>query len=183
MEQAFLTQIRGELGQALAALGQAGALRRGGLFILGCSTSEVAGSRIGSDSSQEIGDVIIDTLLEGLAPYGMTLAVGCCEHLNRAVVLPRAEAEHRGLTIVSVRPALHAGGAAGVAYYGRLEDPVMVEHVAAQAGIDIGHTMIGMHLQHVAVPFRCEVKHIGKAPLVLATTRPKYVGGPRAQYD
>lgn len=183
MEQEFLQQIREELTAAIQAMGQAGGLRRGGIFVLGCSTSEVAGSRIGSHSSQEIGDTIIDTLLELLSPYGMTLAVGCCEHLNRAVALPRETAQARGYEIVTVRPALHAGGACGVAYFARMADPVMVEYIQADAGIDIGHTMIGMHLKHVAVPFRCAVTSVGKAPLVLATTRPKYIGGPRAQYE
>ncbi|MDD3242649.1 MAG: TIGR01440 family protein [Eubacteriales bacterium] len=184
MEKEFLEQIRRELTQAVAALGQAGHCKRGGIFIFGCSTSEIAGSRIGSDSSQEIGNTVIDTLLESLSPYGMTLAVGCCEHLNRSVALPRSVAEAKGFEIVTVRPALHAGGACGVAYFAHMgEEACMVEQVQADVGIDVGHTMIGMHLKHVAVPFRCEVKSIGKAPLVLAFTRPKYVGGPRAQYE
>lgn len=182
MEKAFLEQIAGEIRQAVADMAAEGRLRRGGIFVLGCSTSEIAGARIGSSSSQAIGDTVIDTLLEVLAPWEMTLAVGCCEHLNRSLVVPRALIDRCGLEEVTVRPALHAGGACGVAYYARLEEPAMVASLAAHAGMDIGHTMIGMHMRAVAVPFRPSVKSVGMAPLVMAYTRPRYVGGPRAEY-
>ena len=177
-----MEDIRKAIETILDEMNDAGVLRHGGLFVLGCSTSEVAGERIGKGSSQEIGNVIIDTLLEKLSAWDMTLAVGCCEHLNRAVAMPRAEAEKRGYEIVTVKPALHAGGACGVAYFARMSDPVMVEAIQADAGLDIGHTMIGMHLKRVAVPFRATVTHVCKAPVVMAYTRPKYVGGPRATY-
>lgn len=182
MEQAFLEQIAREIRQAVADMAAEGRLRREELFVLGCSTSEIAGARIGSASSQAIGDTVIDTLLDALAPYAMTLAVGCCEHLNRSLVVPRAAIRRWGLEEVTVRPALHAGGACGVAYYARLEEPAMVQAVAACAGMDIGHTMIGMHMRAVAVPFRPSVKTVGMAPLVMAYSRPRYVGGPRAEY-
>ena len=183
MEEQQRRDIVNSLEQAMDALIAVAALKPRQLFVLGASTSEVAGHDIGSSSSQEIGDLIIDTVLRKLEPTGAWLAVGCCEHLNRAIVLPRAAAEHYGLEPVWVRPALKAGGACGTAYYDRLAEPVMVERVAAHAGMDIGDAMIGMHLKAVAVPVRCPVRRVGQANLVLARTRPKYVGGPRAQYE
>lgn len=183
MEEQQTQRITAALNAALDHLLSVANLKAGQILVLGASTSEVAGHNIGSASSQEIGDLIIDTLCRRLEPLGIWLAVGCCEHLNRAIVLPREAAERYGLEPVWVRPALKAGGACGTAYYNRLADPVMVERVAAHAGIDIGDAMIGMHLRPVAVPVRCEVRKVGEANLVLARTRPKYVGGPRAQYD
>lgn len=182
MDEQFLHEAKRALGIAVDALLASAKLKPGNVFVLGASTSEVAGSRIGSASSQEIGDAIISTLVAKLTPLDIVLAVGCCEHLNRAVVLPRDVAKRMGLTIVYARPALKAGGACGTAYYDMLPDPVMVETIQAHAGMDIGDTLIGMHLRPVAVPVRCEIKAIGQANLVLAYTRPKYIGGIRAQY-
>jgi uncharacterized protein (TIGR01440 family) len=182
MDEQFLYEVKRSLSIAADALLASSGLKPGNLLVLGASTSEVAGSRIGSASSQEIGDAIISTLVEKLTPLGIVLAVGCCEHLNRAVVIPRDAAERMGLTIVYARPVLKAGGACGTAYYGILPDPVMVETIEAHAGMDIGDTLIGMHLRRVAVPVRCEIKSIGRANLVMARTRPKYIGGSRAQY-
>lgn len=182
MDEHFFCEVKHSLGIALDALLASSKLKPCNVLVLGASTSEVAGSRIGSASSQEIGDAIISTLVEKLTPLGIVLAVGCCEHLNRAIVLPRDVAERMGLTIVFARPVLKAGGACGTAYYGMLSDPVMVEAIQAHAGMDIGDTLIGMHLRPVAVPVRCEIKAIGHANLVLAYTRPKYIGGSRAQY-
>jgi len=178
----LLQEIRENLRIALAALEDRGALKPGAVMVLGCSTSEILGEHIGKGSSQEIGDTVVDTILDYLEPLGVTLAVGCCEHLNRALVVPEELLKRDRLTQVVVRPALHAGGACGVAYYERLKAPVMAESLQADCGLDIGLTMIGMHLKPVAVPIRCAVKQICRAPLVLAVTRPKYVGGPRATY-
>ncbi len=182
MDEQFLVEIKRSLGIAVDALLDVSGLKPGNLLVLGASTSEVGGSRIGSASSQEIGDAIISTLVERLAPKGIVLAVGCCEHLNRAVVIPRDAAERLGLTIVYARPVQNAGGACGAAYYDMLPDPAVVETIEAHAGIDIGDTLIGMHLRRVAVPVRCEIKSIGHANLVMASTRPKYIGGVRTQY-
>lgn len=184
MDTNYLSAVQNDLHAAVDAMGKGGHLPRGGLFVLGCSTSEVAGKPIGSASSLEIGQCIVDALLAALAPWGMALAIGCCEHLNRAVAIPRAVAQARGYEEVNVSPVVGAGGACGQAYMARLGgDGAMVERVAADAGIDIGHTLIGMHLKPVAVPLRCDVTQIGHAPVVLAYSRPKYVGGPRAQYQ
>ncbi len=182
MDERFLCDIRRSLHVAADALLAVSGLKPGDVLVLGASTSEVAGSPIGSASSQEIGSAIVSALVEKLAPLGVVLAVGCCEHLNRAVVIPRETAERMGLTIVYARPVLHAGGACGAAYYDLLSDPVMVESIGAHAGMDIGDTLIGMHLRPVAVPVRGEIKSIGSANLVMARTRPKYIGGIRAQY-
>ena len=182
MDGQFLFEVKRSLGIAMDALLASSGLKPGNVLVLGASTSEVAGNRIGSASSQEIGDVIISTLLEKITPLGIVLAVGCCEHLNRAVVIPRDMAECLGLTIVYARPVLKAGGACGTAYYDMLPDPVLVETIEAHAGIDIGDTLIGMHMRRVAVPVRCDIKSIGQANLVMARTRPKYIGGTRTQY-
>jgi len=182
MSDQFLNSVRSDLTAALDTLAGRGALVPGRVLVLGCSSSEIAGERIGKGSSQDIGDTVVDTILAYLKPYGVELVIGCCEHLNRALVCPRALAEKKGWNIVMAKPALHAGGACGVAYYARLEDPCMIETAQADCGLDVGHTMIGMHLKRVAVPVRGDIDHVGKAPLVMAVTRPPYIGGPRAEY-
>jgi uncharacterized protein (TIGR01440 family) len=176
------TCIREEILRAVMSLGEEGHLKRGGLFILGCSTSEIVGKTIGRGSVESLGEVVVSSLMEALEPWGMTLGVGCCEHLNRAIVLPRAYGEAKGYRAVSVRPVADAGGACGAAYFCRLKDPMMAETVEADAGMDIGHTLIGMHLKRVAVPFRPPIERVGKAPVVMAFTRPPLVGGSRARY-
>jgi len=179
---AFLESVRQDLTAALDTLAARGAFVPGRVLVLGCSSSEIAGERIGKGSSQAVGDTVVDTILNYIQPLGVELVIGCCEHLNRALVCPRALAEKKGWQIVMAKPALHAGGACGVAYYARLSDPCMVETAQADCGLDVGHTMIGMHLKRVAVPVRGDIDHVGKAPLVMAVTRPPYIGGPRAEY-
>ena len=157
-------------------------LKKGDLFVLGCSTSEVVGGHIGKNSSAEVGQWIIRTLKELLDPKEIALAVQGCEHLNRALVVERTVAEAKNFEIVSVVPALHAGGACSVAAFDQFNDPVEVEHVVGQAGIDIGDTSIGMHIKHVQVPVRPRLKTLGQAHVTALRTRPKYIGGPRANY-
>lgn len=159
-----------------------GKLRKGDLFVLGCTTSEIVGGHIGKNSSQEVGQWVIKTLLDILKPAGIQLAVQGCEHLNRALVVERSVAEAKNFEIVEVRPALHAGGACSVAAFEQFTDPVEVEHVVAQAGIDIGDTSIGMHIKHVQVPVRPSIKELGGAHVTALRSRPKYIGGPRAEY-
>ncbi|WP_297079849.1 TIGR01440 family protein [uncultured Enterococcus sp.] len=161
---------------------QAGSLTAGNLFVLGCSTSEVTGGVIGKHSSKEVGEWIIEAILAVLKPKGIFLAVQGCEHLNRALVVEEEYAEAHELSIVSVVPQLHAGGACSVAAFEQFTHPVEVEHVVAKAGIDIGDTAIGMHVKHVQVPFRPSIKTIGSAHVTALTSRPKYIGGPRAHY-
>ena len=157
-------------------------LKKGDLYVLGCSTSEVVGGHIGKNSSAEVGQWIIRTLKELLDPKEIALAVQGCEHLNRALVVERTVAEAKNFEIVSVVPALHAGGACSVAAFDQFNDPVEVEHVVGQAGIDIGDTSIGMHIKHVQVPVRPRLKTLGQAHVTALRSRPKYIGGPRANY-
>ncbi|EME3513326.1 TIGR01440 family protein [Enterococcus faecium] len=157
-------------------------LKKGDLFVLGCSTSEVVGGHIGKNSSAEVGQWIIRTLKELLDPKEIALAVQGCEHLNRALVVERTVAEAKNFEIVSVVPALHAGGACSVAAFDQFNDPVEVEHAVGQAGIDIGDTSIGMHIKHVQVPVRPRLKTLGQAHVTALRSRPKYIGGPRANY-
>lgn len=158
-------------------------LKDGDLFVLGCSTSEVVGGKIGKDSNLDVGKVIIKTILANLSPKGINLAVQGCEHINRSLVVERSVAEHNGFEIVSVVPALHAGGAASIQAFKQFNDPVEVEHVTAQAGLDIGDTFIGMHVKFVQVPVRPTIQTLGSAHVTALRSRPKYVGGPRANYE
>lgn len=158
-------------------------LKAGDTFILGCTTSEIVGGTIGKNSSQEVGQWVVETLKKILDPKNIYLAVQGCEHINRAVVVERELAEKKDWEIVSVKPALHAGGACSVAAFEQFRDPVEVEHIVAQAGIDIGDTSIGMHVKYVQVPVRPSIKELGGAHITALRSRPKYIGGPRAMYE
>ena len=170
--------------EAMDILLKAADPRTGSLMVLGCSTSEVVGSRIGSNSSADAAAAILKGVLPAVREAGLILAVQGCEHINRSLCLERADAERLGLTEVWVRPHAHAGGACITAYYAQCGDPVMVEGLQAKAtlGMDIGDTLIGMHMRPVVVPVHSSLRKIGEANLVLAFSRPRYVGGPRAQY-
>lgn len=157
-------------------------LQTGQLLVIGCSSSEVVGERIGKGSSMEAAQAVWDGIYPELQSRGILLAVQCCEHLNRALILERKTAEKFGYEVVNVVPHPHAGGAFATTAYGAFEDPVAVEEIKADAGLDIGGTMVGMHLKHVAVPLRLSVKQIGAAFTLCARTRPKYIGGERAHY-
>lgn len=156
--------------------------RPGDLFILGCSSSEVLGHRIGKGSSEEVGELIIQSLLPLLKAHGFQLAVQACEHLNRALVVEREVMEALDLEEVNAVPALDAGGAAALAAYRLFADPVMVEFAEGSLGMDIGDTEIGMHIRHVQRPVRLAVTHIGQARLTCLVYRPKLVGGDRAHH-
>ena len=156
-------------------------LKRGNILVIGCSTSEIVGSRIGTNSAPEVAAEVFGAFRDYAKQNGIYLAVQCCEHLNRAIVTERAAAV--GLEIVNVVPQPKAGGSMATAAYATLEDPVVVEEIKADAGIDIGLTLIGMHLKRVAVPVRLENNRIGDALVVAARTRPKFIGGARAVYD
>lgn len=154
----------------------------GSLVVLGCSTSEISGGHIGKSGSPELGTTVVRAAMDACRSLGTTLAVQCCEHLNRALVMPRDAAAARGYAPVSAVPYPSAGGSAASAAYRLLPDPVLVESIQADAGLDIGDTLIGMHLKAVAVPLRAPCSAIGQAHLVMAFTRPKYIGGPRTHY-
>ena len=157
-------------------------IKKGQLVVMGCSSSEIRGSKIGSDSSLEVAEIVFGEIYRILSEKGAYIAVQCCEHLNRALIVER-EALKNNEEVVNAVPQLHAGGAFAMTAYKTFKDPVAVEHIKADAGIDIGSTLIGMHLKEVAVPVRVSQKYIGSAYVVCARTRPKYIGGERARYD
>ena len=153
------------------------------LFVVGCSTSEVIGGKIGTTSSPETARALVAGIYRATKEKNIYLAAQCCEHLNRAIILEREAAEKFGYEEVNVVPQPKAGGSFATETHRVLEQPVAVEHVKAHAGMDIGDTLIGMHLKDVAVPVRISVKQIGEAHVVCARTRAKFVGGSRAVYD
>lgn len=174
-------EIKEEVTAALCELLEKGNLKSGATVVIGCSTSEVCGGVIGKNGSLQAAEAIYDAADAVLRPKGIFLAAQCCEHLNRAIVLERAAAGT--CEIVCAVPKMHAGGSFATVTYQKMKDPVLVEEIAADAGLDIGGTLIGMHLKRVAVPVRLAVRNIGNAPLLAAYTRPKYIGGARAQYE
>ncbi len=157
-------------------------LQKGQIFVLGLSSSEVLGGHIGQNSSREVGQVIVKTILEILEPKGIHLAVQGCEHLNRALVVERELAIQKDLEIVNVLPTLYAGGSGQLAAFDYMADPVEVEFITAHAGVDIGDTAIGMHIKHVQVPIRPSLRQIGQAHVTALASRPKLIGGARAAY-
>ena len=174
--------IRREAGKAACEIIEKAALKKGDVLVVGCSSSEILGEMIGRGSSPEVGDAVAEAVLEELGRRGLCLAAQCCEHLNRALILEKADARRFGYEIVSVRPRPKAGGSFAAAVYERMKEPVAVEAVRASAGLDIGLTLIGMHLKSVAVPVRLNQNRVGSAPVSAARTRPKLIGGPRAEY-
>ena len=179
----MLEQITMEAADAVREILEAAPLKAGSLFVVGCSSSEMVGGRIGKNSSYETAKAAFDGIYPVLCEHGIHLAAQCCEHLNRALILEKEAAEAFGYEPVMVVPQPKAGGSFATVTYRSLRQPVAVEHIRAQAGMDIGGTMIGMHLKDVAVPLRISKKQIGQAILLCAYTRPKYIGGPRAQYE
>lgn len=167
---------------AITELVEKSKLKAGDLVVVGCSSSEILGEHIGKGSSPETGVEVATTILSVLSEKDIYLAAQCCEHLNRALVIEREAAEKFMLEEVCVRPMPKAGGSFATAVYDNMKDPVVVEHVKAKAGLDIGCTLIGMHLKDVAVPLRLTVKTIGCASINAAYTRPKLIGGVRAHY-
>ena len=153
------------------------------LLAVGCSSSEIVGGSIGHDSTYQVGEEVAQAILDKAAEHGFDAAFQCCEHLNRALVMERAAAEKRGYEIVCVVPQPKAGGSLATAAYRRMRDPVVVEKVSADAGVDIGRTLVGMHLRAVAVPVRPEHDRVGEAIVIVARTRPRLIGGERAKYE
>lgn len=177
-----LAQIKSDTSMALEGLLEVANLKAGQVLVIGCSTSEVAGQRIGSAGSLEIAEAVFSGVMPKLQEQGIYLAVQCCEHLNRALVVEQEAQEKYGWEEVSVIPHQKAGGSLATVTYNRFSRPVLVEEIKAHAGLDMGDTFIGMHLRKVAVPVRLEVKTIGNAHLTVARTRPKLIGGERAKY-
>lgn len=178
-----ITLIGDEAYRAAKELLEVSKLKAGDLFVVGCSTSEVGGASIGSFSSPELAEVVFGGIYQATEEAGVFLVAQCCEHLNRALILEREAAEKYGYEIVNVVPQPKAGGSFATAAYKAFEEAVAVEHVKAHAGMDIGDTLIGMHLRDVAVPVRLRTSQIGDAHVVCARTRAKFIGGNRAVYD
>lgn len=158
-------------------------LKKGDLFVVGCSTSEVGGEKIGTFSNPELAEIVFNGIYKAVKEQGVYLAAQCCEHLNRALILEKEAADARRYEQVNAVPRPKAGGSFATAAYKYFENPIAVEHIKADAGMDIGDTLIGMHLKDVAVPVRISIKKIGEAHVVCARTRAKFIGGNRAEYD
>ena len=176
-------EIKAQSKKAAEELISVAGLKKGNLVVVGCSSSEVCGSKIGTASAPETAKAIFEGLYTVFLENGIYMAAQCCEHLNRALILEREAAEKRGYEIVCVVPKPKAGGSFATTAYQNFKDPVAVEEIKADAGLDIGLTLIGMHLKHVAVPLRLSVDSIGQAHITAARTRPKYIGGERACYE
>lgn len=175
--------IKQQAAEALFELLEQANLKEGSILVIGCSSSEVMGEKIGHGSSVEAAEAIYDAIAPILAERGIYLAAQCCEHLNRALIIEAACAEKYGYEPVCVVPQPKAGGSFATTAWKRFKSPVAVESIRADAGMDIGGTLIGMHLKSVAVPMRLSVSWIGEAILLAARTRPKFIGGSRAHYE
>lgn len=184
MQDRTLTQeISRALDAAVAALAEAGNIPHGGVIVLGCSTSEVAGARIGKGSVPELGEIIAKAMLDACRSRELHAAFQCCEHLNRAIVTEEDAARELGLTRVRAIPQPKAGGSVPAAAWKLLDRPALVAGIQADAAIDIGDTLVGMHIRPVAVPLRLDIDHVGHANLVMAYSRLPYIGGSRAVYE
>ncbi len=177
----LLAQVKEEAANAARQLAEAAHLHRGQLVVVGCSTSEIVGHQVGSWSTPEVANAIFEGLNSVFAPMGVYIAAQCCEHLNRALIVEH-EAVPNG-EIVNVMPQPKAGSSFATAAYQAFRHPVALEEIRADAGLDIGGTLIGMHLKKVAVPVRLQQNHIGQAIVLAARVRPKFIGGERAIYD
>ena len=178
-----LSELTAQARRATEELLEAAHLETGDIFVVGCSSSEIRGGRIGHDSSMEVAAAVLAGVLPPLQEQGVYLAAQCCEHLNRSIVIEREAAKKYGCQIVAAIPQPHAGGSWATNCWRTFKDPVLVEEVKAAAGLDIGGTLIGMHLRRVAVPVRLSMDHIGEAILLCARTRPPFIGGSRAVYS
>lgn len=178
----MLEEIRKQTREVVRELLETADMKEGQILVVGCSSSEIGSHRIGSFSNGEIGQAVYEAIREEIAGKEIYLAAQCCEHLNRALILEQEAAQRYGYEEVNVEPQLKAGGSFATAVYGGLSKPTAVEGIQAHAGIDIGDTLIGMHLRPVAVPVRTAVNQIGGAHVVCARTRLKYIGGERAKY-
>ena len=176
-------EIKTQTAKACSELIEAAKLQKGDILVVGCSSSEVMGLRIGKGSDINAAEAVYEGVISVTEPKGIFLAAQCCEHLNRAIIIEREAAQKFGYEEVNVVPQPKAGGSFATTAYATFAQPVAVEEVHADAGMDIGGTLIGMHLKRVAVPVRIAVKQIGEANLLCARTRPKFIGGVRAHYD
>lgn len=177
-----MDEIKNQADQVIRELIDAAKLKKGDLLVIGCSSSEMVGGHIGKNSSLEAAKAAFSGIYPVLQERGIALAVQCCEHLNRALILEEETAQRFGYEIVNVLPQPKAGGSFATVAWNTFAHPVAVEHIRANAGLDIGGTLIGMHLKEVAVPLRLSRSTIGRANILCARTRPKFIGGERAAY-
>lgn len=177
----MLEQLYNDANTAAKEIIEAANLKKGQILVVGCSTSEIAGQKIGTYSNIDLAKAVFSGIYDAAKEKGVFIAAQCCEHLNRAIIIEREAVPNS--EIVNVVPQPKAGGSFATTAYAAFKEPVAVEEIKADAGLDIGGTLIGMHLKRVAVPVRLSVKSIGKAILLAARTRPKYIGGERAHYD
>lgn len=178
----MIEQIKKEAKIALEELFEEAHLEKDDILVIGCSSSEVLGKKVGTYSSLDVGKALVDVIYPMVKEKGLFLAAQCCEHLNRSVIIDKSALRLWGLERVNVKPQLHAGGSFAMAVWDALDEPVAVEKVQAAAGMDIGSVLIGMQLRPVVVPVRTSVDKIGMARLTVARTRPRFVGGERALY-
>ncbi|MBE7016116.1 MAG: TIGR01440 family protein [Ruminococcaceae bacterium] len=176
-----MDNIKNEAKAVVEELCSVAKLNKGDIFVVGCSTSEVLGDKIGTNSSPDAAKLLFAGLYEPLKERGIYLAIQCCEHLNRAIVIERAAVPFA--EYVNVVPQPKAGGSLATEAYNNFENPVVVESIRGDAGVDIGGTLIGMHLKAVAVPVRLSKNKIGEASIIAARTRCKFIGGERARYN
>ncbi len=174
-------EIQQQAREVCSELCEKAGLKSGQILVVGCSSSEVCGDKIGSNSNLEVAQAVFAGIYEEVKKRGLYLAAQCCEHLNRAIIIEREAVP--GQEIVNVVPQPKAGGSFATTAYQTFSDPVALEEIKADAGIDIGDTFIGMHLKRVAVPIRLEHHSIGQAHITAARVRPKFIGGERAHYD
>lgn len=177
-----IESIKTNAKTAITELIEVSGIGEGDILVVGCSSSEMIGGKIGKNSSLDAAKALFETIYPILCEYKIYLAVQCCEHLNRAIIVEEECANKYGLEKVCVVPHPHAGGAFATTAYYNFKKPCAVEFIKADAGIDVGGTLIGMHLKHVAVPVRLSVNKIGEANIIAARTRLKYIGGERATY-
>lgn len=179
----MISEIKAQASKAASELVEAAGLKKGDILVVGCSSSEVCGEKIGTLSNFEIGGEVFRGIYEVLLEKGIFLAAQCCEHLNRSLVIERECMEKYNFEEVCVVPQPKAGGSFATNAYKAFNNPVVVEEIKGNAGLDIGGTLIGMHLKRVAVPVRLGIKKIGEAPVICAKTRPRLIGGERAVYN
>lgn len=175
------TEIYEQTQASVSELCEKAKLKTGDILVVGCSTSEVIGAQIGTNSNVDVAAEIFSALQDYTAAKGLYIAIQCCEHLNRAIIVERNAMPYA--ETVNVVPQPKAGGSLATQAYKNFNDPIAVEEIKADAGLDIGCTLIGMHLKKVAVPVRLKHNLIGKAIVIAARTRPKFIGGSRAVYD
>ncbi len=179
----MLDKLKTQAYYAASEIIKTAGLKSGKILIVGCSTSEILGSKIGTDSSPEAAQAVFDGINAAAQEAGVYVAAQCCEHLNRAVIIERSALASSLCEEVNVVPQPKAGGSFATAAYNAFSDPVALEEIRADAGLDIGFTMIGMHLKRVAVPVRLQNDKIGEAKVLAARVRPKFIGGARAKYN